>query len=86
MEKQLGKYILPNTLAMVGTSCYVLADTFFISVANGTDGITALNLVLPVYSLLFALGSMIGVGSATRYALGRSTGAEDASEYFSNSF
>ena len=78
MKKQLRKYIAPNILAMVGTSCYVLADTFFISIAAGANGITALNLVLPIYGLIFALGSMIGVGSATRYSLHRSVGNPDA--------
>ena len=85
MKKQLRKYIAPNILAMVGTSCYVLADTFFISIAAGANGITALNLVLPIYGLIFALGSMIGVGSATRYSLHRSVGNPDARDYFSNS-
>ena len=66
MKKQLRNYIALNILAMTGTSCYVLADTFFISMAQGSNGITALNLVLPVYGLIYALGSMIGVGSATR--------------------
>lgn len=84
MEKQLRKYIIPNILAMIGTSCYVLADTFFISVAEGADGITALNLVLPVYGIIYAIGSMIGAGSATRYTLGKSMGNDDADGYFSN--
>ena len=57
MEKQLRRYLLPNILAMIGTSCYILADTFFISVAQGANGITALNLALPVYGLMFAIGS-----------------------------
>ena len=43
MEHQLKRYIVPNMLAMIGTSCYVLADTFFISVAAGADGITAVS-------------------------------------------
>ena len=43
------------------------ADTFFISMAEGAGGITALNLVLPIYSLIFGIGSMIGVGSAIRF-------------------
>lgn len=85
IEKQLRKYIIPNVLAMAGTSCYVLADTFFISASAGANGITALNLVLPVYGLIFALGSMLGVGSATRYALEKSLGSQDADNYFSNS-
>ena len=66
METKLRAYLLPNILAMVGTSCYVLADTFFISMAAGSDGITALNLVLPLYGLIYALGAMVGVGCATR--------------------
>ncbi len=84
IEKQLRRYLLPNILAMAGTSCYVLADTFFISAAQGSDGITALNLVLPVYGLMFAIGSMIGIGSATRYSLSKSLGTGDHDKYFSN--
>lgn len=78
MEKQLRRYILPNILAMVGISCYVLADTFFISLQAGADGITALNLTLPLYALMFALGAMVGIGSATRYSLCKSFSPEEA--------
>lgn len=85
MEKQLRRYLLPNILAMIGTSCYILADTFFISLSQGPNGITALNLVLPLYGLIFALGSMIGIGSATRYALGKGSNAPDYHLCFSNS-
>ncbi len=85
MEKQLRRYILPNILAMVGISCYVLADTFFISLQAGADGITALNLTLPLYALMFALGAMVGIGSATRYSLCKSFAPEEALSYFFNS-
>lgn len=85
MEKQLRRYLLPNILAMIGTSCYILADTFFISLSQGPNGITALNLVLPLYGLIFALGSMIGIGSATCYALGKGSNTADYHLYFSNS-
>lgn len=85
MGKQLRRYILPNILAMVGISCYVLADTFFISLQAGADGITALNLTLPLYALMFALGAMVGIGSATRYSLCKSFSPEEALSYFFNS-
>lgn len=85
MEKQLRRYILPNILAMVGISCYVLADTFFISLQAGANGITALNLTLPLYALMFALGAMVGIGSATRYSLCKSFAPEEALSYFFNS-
>lgn len=83
-KKSLYQYIAPNILAMVGMSCYILADTFFIATAQGTNGITALNLALPIYGLIFAIGSMIGTGSAIRYTLAKATGQQEAKKYFSN--
>ena len=84
IEKQLIRYIMPNILAMVGISCYIFADTLFISVAAGTNGITALNIILPLYGLIYAVGAMIGVGSATRYSLLKGAGSKSADHYFSN--
>ena len=63
MLKKFVKYVSQNMLGMVGMSVYILADTYFISVAVGTDGITALNLVLPVYNMIFA-NSKAGYGQA----------------------
>lgn len=83
-QKRLYQYIAPNILAMVGISCYILADTFFIATAQGTNGITALNLALPIYGIIFAIGSMIGTGSAIRYALAKATDQQEAKKYFSN--
>lgn len=85
IEKKLKKYLHTNILAMIGISCYVLADTFFISLAAGANGITALNLTLPIYAVIFAVGSMIGLGSATRYSLCKASGDKNADEYLSNS-
>lgn len=85
VEKNLRRYLIPNILAMTGISCYILADTFFISSAAGADGITALNLTLPIFGLMFAVGSMIGLGSATNFGLSRALGRKDAGDYFSNS-
>lgn len=84
VKKQFAKYVSQNVLGMLGMSLYILADTFYISKAVGAKGITALNLVLPVYSLIFAIGSMIGVGSGIRYAVARSRGQKEADSYFFN--
>ena len=87
IEKKLRGYILPNILATTGTSCYVLADTVFISMAEGANGITGLNLVLPIFAITFAIGAMIGIGSATKYTLLKALGDKKTSDkYFSNSF
>lgn len=78
------KYVSQNILGMLGISLYILADTFFISWAEGADGITALNLVLPVYALIYAIGAMIGVGSAIRFSIMRARGEQQADTYFAN--
>lgn len=82
MLKKFAKYVSQNMLGMVGMSVYILVDTYFISVAVGTDGITALNLVLPVYNLIFAVGAMMGVGSAIRLVIERNQKNPDADGYF----
>lgn len=84
IKLQFFKYVSQNIFGMLGVSCYILADTFFISRAAGANGITVLNLVLPVYGIIFAIGSMIGVGSATRYSIVKAQKDESADCYFSN--
>ena len=84
LTKQFFKYVSQNTFGLLGTSCYILADTYFIAQAAGTDGVTLLNLCLPIYNLIFAFGSMIGLGAATRYAILRAQGDARAQRYFSN--
>ena len=84
IEKRLRKYIFPSILAMTGVSLYILADTFFISLAAGADGICALNLILPIWCLLFSIATMLGTGAATRYSIVKASGGKDANRYFSN--
>ena len=84
LTKQFFKYVSQNIFGLIGTSCYILADTYFIAQAAGTDGVTLLNLCLPIYNLIFAFGSMIGLGAATRYAILRAQGDARAQRYFSN--
>lgn len=54
---------------MIGFSCYILADVFFIARGIGADALAALNLTLPAYNLMNGIGLMIGMGGAARYSL-----------------
>ena len=65
------KYVTLNILGMIGLSCYILADTFFVSWKLGADGLAALNLAIPVYSFNHGTGLMLGMGGATRYTIAR---------------
>lgn len=82
LTRQFFRYVFLNIFGLLGTSCYILADTFFISRAAGTNGITLLNLCLPLYNLIFAVGSMLGLGSATRFAILQAQGDQRSHRYF----
>lgn len=44
-------------------------------------------MVLPIFAITYSIGAMIGIGSATKYALLKALGEkEEADKYFSNSF
>lgn len=74
--KNFAKYVSLNILGMIGLSCYILADTFFISKALGTTGVAALNFSISIYSVIHGTGLMIGIGGATRYSILRSQNEE----------
>lgn len=67
--QEFTRYVLLNVLGMIGLSCYILADTFFIANGLGSNGLTALNLAIPVYSFVHGSGLMLGMGGATKYSV-----------------
>ncbi len=69
--KEFFWYVSLNVLGMIGLSCYILADTFFISKGVGAKGLTALNLAIPIYSFINGCGLMLGMGGATKYSIFR---------------
>lgn len=69
MLKDFLRYVLLNVFSMLGISVYVLCDTYFIANGIGTNALSGLNLVLPYFSLITALGLMIGMGTATRFSI-----------------
>lgn len=70
--KKFIRYVSLNILGMLGLSCYILADTYFVAQWLGANGITALNLVIPVYNLISGLGLMLGMGGCAKYMIHRS--------------
>lgn len=62
------RYAGTGVAAMVAMSCYILADTFFISLKLGAEGLAALNFALPVYYFIYGIGLMTGIGGATVYS------------------
>ncbi len=76
--KEFAKYSSLNVLGMLGLSCYILADTFFVAKGLGSDGLAALNLAIPVYSFIHGGGLMAGIGGGVKYAVEKSRNNHDA--------
>ena len=84
-RKKFARYVTWQILGMLGLSCYILADTFFISAGLGVNGLAALNLAISVYSVVNGVGLMTGIGGATRYAVFRAQGnTRKANEAFND--
>lgn len=79
------KYSSLNILGMIGLSCYILADTFFVSKAMGTRGLAALNIALPIFNFIFGCGLMFGMGGSIKFSVVRENNAAAANKYFTDS-
>ena len=82
--REFSRYVALNVLGMLGISCYILADTFFVANALGSDGLAALNLAIPVYNFIHGAGLLLGIGGAARFALLRGRGAAGGNEVFTH--
>ena len=60
--KTILHYISMNVCSMLGLSLYILADTYFIANGVGSDGLVALNIALPAYSVVNGTGLLLGIG------------------------
>ncbi|PNV63470.1 MATE family efflux transporter [Clostridium sp. chh4-2] len=81
------KYLIPSVSATFVTSIYILADTVMIGRGVGAVGIAALNLLLPLFSLFFGTGVLLGVGGGVLFSVSKGKGEEKkAREYFTVGF
>jgi len=83
--REFAHYTILSVLGTLGVSCYILADTFFVSKGLGTSGLAALNLAIPVYNFIHGTGLMLGMGGATRFSICKSQNRkEDVNRIYTN--
>jgi len=70
------RYLLPSISATLVTSIYVLADTIIIGKGVGADGLAALNIILPIFTLFFGTGILFGSGGAVLMSVAFGQGDE----------
>ena len=71
LYKLFFKYVSLNVISMIGFSAFILADTFFIANGIGKDGLISLNLVIPAYTVIYAMSLLLGTGVGTVYSIYR---------------
>ena len=60
---------IPNMVSMAVVSLYMIADGIFVGRFVGAGALAAINLVMPVISIAFALADMVAVGSSVQIAI-----------------
>ncbi|MEG2595482.1 MAG: MATE family efflux transporter [Ruthenibacterium sp.] len=77
---------LPNIFSMVSSSIYMMSDGIFVGRYIGEHALAAVNLVMPVMMILFALSDMIAIGSSVKVSTAMGEGKiEKAKNLFSAS-
>ena len=88
MEQNLARsflrYVSMSICSMLGISCYVLADTYFIANGVGNAGLAALNIAIPAYMVISACGLLLGMGGATLFSI--ETGRKSTKEILQSIF
>lgn len=84
-KRLFAKYLFPSISATLVTSIYVLADTIMIGKGIGPSALAALNLILPVFTLLFGTGLLLGIGGSILMSVANGAGDKKmANTYFTN--
>ena len=83
-SQKFAKYVTSSVLGMLGLSCYILADTYFVSAGVGGLGLAALNIAIPIFSLISGTGLMAGIGAASRFTALRAAKDKNAENIFTN--
>ena len=63
--KAIFSLAVPSLLSILVMIFYNMADTFFIAQLGDTAKVAAVSIVSPVFSIIMALGTMLGVGAGT---------------------
>lgn len=77
------RFLIPTVIGMVTQSVYCLADVYFISAGTGANGLAALNIAMPIFTIMSAIGLWVGVGCATTMSVSEGAGCiEDKHKVF----
>ncbi|MDO4292412.1 MAG: MATE family efflux transporter [Eubacteriales bacterium] len=75
-------YVLPSVLAFALSGIYAIVDGFFVGNSVGDVGLSAINVVYPVVTLLQSAGTGIGMGGAVMWTVKRAEGYREEGDSY----
>ena len=83
LKKEFCSYVIPSVFSFALTGLYCFADAFFVGNMVGEKALAAINIIFCFLSVVIAVGSGIGMGSAVKIQIARSRN-EDFSCYIAS--
>lgn len=74
LRKIFLRYLVPGVLSSIAVSLYVFVDTMFVGVGVGRDGLTALNIAVPLFTVFASVILCIGIGGSNILSMEREKG------------
>ncbi|MFV0466627.1 MAG: MATE family efflux transporter [Lachnospiraceae bacterium] len=82
---RLLRYSFPSIIMLVFTSIYSVVDGLFVSNVVGSNALSAINIISPVFMIVGAVGFMLGTGGSAEVSKTLGEGnTQKAREYFTN--
>ncbi|MDD4169962.1 MAG: MATE family efflux transporter, partial [Desulfotomaculaceae bacterium] len=69
VKKLFLSYLIPSVFGMLLMSVNIVLDGIFVSRGVGPNGLAAINISMPAFSLILAISLWIGTGGATIYSI-----------------
>ncbi|WP_322805098.1 MATE family efflux transporter [Vibrio alfacsensis] len=86
ISKSFYQYLWPALTGMVIKSLFIMGDAFFIGMGVGPDGLGAIALIIPPFSIFTAIAMMVGIGGAAKMSIEIGKGNTESSQtWFSQS-
>ena len=64
ISKSFYQYLWPALTGMVIKSLFIMGDAWFVGRGVGPDGLGAIALTIPAFSIFTAIAMMVGIGGA----------------------
>ncbi len=69
ISKSFYQYLWPALTGMVIKSLFIMGDALFIGLGVGPDGLGAIALIIPPFSIFTAIAMMVGIGGAAKMSI-----------------